>query len=855
MADIAAFEPAKTSDRLRLSVRLLFVGVFVILASLLAAALLFNRFEALDFGKRRAENLAYILSSHLTRTIGGIDTTLSQLALVSSRIGGPSARAEDWNSALDAAKSGAAGIAALIVTDETGTIRHATLPQVVGQPRADTYLFTQLRNDPNAELVANPPVRGQASGQWVIPFGRRLLSPDGKFAGVLVATLEPERLRGFYRTIDIGRGGIISVLHPEMAVLFREPSSADSTGQTARDNPLLAQHRRAPEFGFVRAPFEPGGPVYLSAYRQVVNPPLLVAVSLAESDVLAAWWSSATISFGIMAGFGVLLIFAWRVIMREIRARTEVEARIVAQANELTAATNKRAEADAALRTSEAQFQSIMDHAPMMVSLRDLDGRFTFINRSYVAFAGQSEESILGHTVSELRSKDYGEAIAKEDQDIIRQRRVVQREMTLEKADGPRTVLAVKFPVYDAHGAITGVGTVMADITEQKRIEIHLAQSQRIEAVGQLTGGIAHDFNNLLTAILLNADVLVGIVDEKTRPLAEAVRMAAERGADLTRRLLAFGRRQMLEPRPTDIRDLLSGMEALMHRTLGEHIEIQFRHAADLWDAKVDPGQLENAVLNLSVNARDAMPNGGQLTVETANVEFDAEQAAINPEIRPGQYVMIAVGDTGTGMPRNVVERAFEPFFTTKDVGKGTGLGLSMVYGFVKQSGGHVRIYSEVGIGTVVRLYVPRSETVAATPDIAPALAPDLPKGTETILFVEDDPMVRKHTGMQIVGLGYAIVAAENAVDALSLVEQGCMPDLLFTDVVMPGGMNGRQLALRLRERWPHLRVLYTSGYAQGALTIDGEAVPTKYVLGKPYRRRDLAAKLREVLDEPIGAL
>src|SRR5205807_1654765 len=276
---------------------------------------------------------------------------------------------------------------------------------------------------------------------------------------------------------------------------------------------------------------------------------------------------------------------------------------------------------------------------------------------------------------------------------------------------------------------------------------------------------------------------------------------------------------------------LLTGMEPLMHRTLGEHIEIQRQHVMDLWSATVDPGQLENAVLNLAVNARDAMPNGGTLTIETANVEFDVEQAAAYPEIKPGQFVMIAVGDTGSGMPPEVVVRAFEPFFTTKDVGKGTGLGLSMVYGFVKQSGGHARIYSEVGIGTVVRLYLPRSAAATTTASPAPASASKLPTGDETILFVEDDPMVREHTGRQIVGLGYAVMAAENGAEALAMVDNGCVPDLLFTDVVMPGGMNGRQLALRLRKRWPRLRVLYTSGYAHGALTIDGEAVATKYVL------------------------
>jgi CheY-like chemotaxis protein len=214
---------------------------------------------------------------------------------------------------------------------------------------------------------------------------------------------------------------------------------------------------------------------------------------------------------------------------------------------------------------------------------------------------------------------------------------------------------------------------------------------------------------------------------------------------------------------------------------------------------------------------------------------------------------MIAVGDTGCGMPPEVVARAFEPFFTTKDVGKGTGLGLSMVYGFVNQSGGHARIHSEVGVGTVVRLYLPRSMTAPETAEAEPASPAELPTGKETILFVEDDPMVRQHTGKQIVGLGYAILMAENATEALALIDDGYVPDLLFTDVVMPGGVNGRQLALKLRERWPELRVLYTSGYAHGQLTIDGESVPSKYVLGKPYRRADLAAKLREVLDEPAG--
>jgi CheY-like chemotaxis protein len=257
-------------------------------------------------------------------------------------------------------------------------------------------------------------------------------------------------------------------------------------------------------------------------------------------------------------------------------------------------------------------------------------------------------------------------------------------------------------------------------------------------------------------------------------------------------------------------------------------------------------------VLNLAVNARDAMPEGGRITIETLNTVLDAQEAEINPEIKPGDYVVVAVHDTGCGMPPDVVARAFEPFFTTKDVGKGTGLGLSMVYGFVKQSGGHVRLSSDVGKGTVVRLYLPRSAVAGASVDGTRSARSALPHGEETILFVEDDPMVRQHTERQIVTLGYRVITAENAAAALAHVEEGCQPDLLFTDIVMPGGVNGRQLAQKLRRRWPTLRVLYTSGYARGTLDIDGEQVPSKYVLGKPYRRSDLANKLREVLDEPL---
>jgi CheY-like chemotaxis protein len=300
---------------------------------------------------------------------------------------------------------------------------------------------------------------------------------------------------------------------------------------------------------------------------------------------------------------------------------------------------------------------------------------------------------------------------------------------------------------------------------------------------------------------------------------------------------------------------MLGDMAPLMQRTLGEHIEIKLVRGESLWPATIDRGQLESAVLNLAVNARDAMPDGGRLTIETGTAELDENYAAINPDARPGQYVMIAVSDTGAGMPPEVMARAFEPFFTTKEVGKGTGLGLSMVYGFAKQSEGHARIYSEVGVGTVVRLYLPRSkEVVSATP--APAAAPvALPTGTETILLVEDDSLVRAYASAQLSAFGYKVITAENGRQAIEAIERGCAPDLLFTDMIMPGGMNGRELAEQLHRHHPRLKVLYTSGYAHSAMTGEaGGAAQVTHLLGKPYRRRDLAIKVREVLDEPAAA-
>ena len=530
-----------------------------------------------------------------------------------------------------------------------------------------------------------------------------------------------------------------------------------------------------------------------------------------------------------------------------------VDAALSAAEAGLRERARQRDEADAALRINQAQFQSIMDHSPVLVLVKDLAGNYTFVNRVAETWVGASAKPEVGRSVRDIMSKEGADEVALADAKVIATKTPLQREMTIETPTGRRTMLSVKFPLLDATNSVSAIGTIVTDITDRKHAEAQLSQAQRMDAVGQLTGGVAHDFNNMLTAILLNADVLATeIENDSLRQLAEGMRRAAEHGAELTSRLLAFGRRQTLMPRPTDINELLSDMVPLMLRTLGEHIEIKLTRGADLWPATVDRGQLENAVLNLAVNARDAMPSGGRLTIETANVELDEDYAARNPDVRTGRYVMIAVADTGSGMAPDVLERVFEPFYTTKGVGKGTGLGLSMVYGFVTQSEGHVRIYSDVGVGTVVRLYLPPSKD-AAVPAVTPPV--ELPTGTETILLVEDDAMVRASAVGQLGALGYRVVVAEDARRAIEMVEHGGAPDLLFTDMVMPGGMNGRELAEHLHRRYPGLKVLYTSGYAHGTMVEEpAGAAQVRHVLGKPYRRQDLATKVREVLDEPSAA-
>jgi signal transduction histidine kinase len=385
-------------------------------------------------------------------------------------------------------------------------------------------------------------------------------------------------------------------------------------------------------------------------------------------------------------------------------------------------------------------------------------------------------------------------------------------------------------------------------LDEKGAADVQLRQAQKMEAVGQLTGGVAHDLNNILTVITGTIEILAEAVAGQPElvAIAKMIEEAAARGGDLTQRLLAFARKQPLQPCEVDVNALVMESAKLLRPTLGEHIETHMKLAGDAWPALVDPSQLTNAILNLSLNARDAMPEGGTLIIETSNVVLDDAYVSMNSDVVAGDYVMVAVTDTGHGIPAAILNKVFEPFFTTKDVDKGTGLGLSMVYGFVKQSNGHIKIYSEEGHGTTIRIYLPRAASVAD-----PAVAdgpPVLEGGRETILVVEDDNLVRTFVVSQIQSLGYLTLAAVNAAEAMAVIDGPQAIDLLFTDMIMPGSMNGRQLAAAALKRRASLRILYTSGYSNEAIIHHGQLDAGVLLLAKPYRKSDLARMIRTAL-------
>jgi PAS domain S-box-containing protein len=523
----------------------------------------------------------------------------------------------------------------------------------------------------------------------------------------------------------------------------------------------------------------------------------------------------------------------------------ELEQRVVERTNEL--------------RRSEVQFRElvsgVIDYAIYML---DIEGNIVSWNAGAERIKGYSKNEAVGNHFSMFYTpEDREKRVPWHALTVAATMGKYEAEAWRVRKDGQRFWASVVIDaIYDDSGTVVGFAKVTRDLTDRRLIEEQLRQSQKMEAIGQLTGGVAHDFNNLLTVIVGNLETIwrhAPPEDGKLRRALDQVTRGAQRAVTLTQQLLAFSRRQPLNPKPTDINRLVAGMSDLVRRTIGENISVETVLAGGLWRVEIDAHQLESALLNLAVNARDAMPEGGKLTIETANAHLDDGYADRYPELTPGQYVALCVTDTGTGMSAEVMTHAFEPFYTTKPIGHGTGLGLSQVYGFVKQSGGHVKLYSEVDQGTTVKIYLPRMSRQAEEEQDEPVALPPIGGKHEVVLVVEDDDDVRLFTTESLRELGFTVVQAHDAPSALKLLQLRPEVQLIFTDVGLPG-MNGAQLVESARALRPDIKVLFTTGYARNAIVHQGRLDPGVELITKPFTRVQLASRIRDVLDVPTGA-
>jgi PAS domain S-box-containing protein len=531
-----------------------------------------------------------------------------------------------------------------------------------------------------------------------------------------------------------------------------------------------------------------------------------------------------------------------------LRSRDLLEERVLQRTAELERATK-------AVHESEARLQSILDNSTAVVYVKDLDGRYLLINREYERLFHVTGEHMRSKTDLDVFPREIAERLRENDAKALRSGGAIQMEELVPQDDGVHTYVSVKFPLFDPAGHAYAVCGISTDLTDLKRAEEQLRHVQKMDAIGRLAGGIAHDFNNLLTVINGYSGLLLEELDSNDSARASVAEIldAGERASNLTRQILAYSRKQVLEPNVWDINTIVSEMTSMIRRLVGEDVSFVTSLVHEEGLVLVDRGQLEQIILNLVVNARDAMPGGGKLTIETATLVLDEDYVSTHLEVTPGPHVMLAVTDTGEGMSPDVAARIFEPFFTTKEVGKGTGLGLSVVFGIVKQSGGSISVYSEPGVGTTFRIYFPEvKQTGAIEPSSAPAPVREIAllRGSETILLVEDEDAVRAFAANVLRRQGYEVLEAHNGLEAIEVLQRSqSSVRLLVTDVVMPE-MGGPALVARLRELHPALPVLYMSGYAERAVVHNGLVKSKQPFLPKPFTPIVLARKVREVLDK-----
>ncbi|MCK6452091.1 MAG: ATP-binding protein [Alphaproteobacteria bacterium] len=912
---------------------------------------------------RYAANMALAVEHDTTRSFQGINLALG--AVVDAFALAADRRADDpaLRAILQQKIADLPYVRSIGIADENGMLVQGSSgfePVPVG----DRDYFQAHRDSPDPGLRVGAPMVSRTRQTTFVPVTRRLSRPDGSFAGVALAAVDPTTFERLYDKLEIGRDGIVALVLRNWVMLARTPAGEGVVGRSFADSPVFRDHVARNPSGSVRATGVIDGIERIYAYRTVEPFPLMVLIGLDLGRARESLWSAGAyglLSVGMLSIMvvvaTVLLVVAMRrqrLLLEQVRSseqrfrdfaevstdwlyelddqfrfsyisprRQEViglptrqrlgrtpfeaasaeelagqresfeqfrrhlesrhefrgiefwtrlpdgqqrwlsisgrpvldaEGRLVAYRGAGTDLTQRKAAERAALAAHQRLMDAV-DSLPDCFALFDADDRLVVWNTAFAQFYAGEAKVHIGLPFAEhaafiaARAALPGELGDTADAwlaERLRRHREPGQPFDVHLSDGRW------FRVIESRTCEGGIALLIADNSARRQAEDSLARAQKLEALGQLTGGIAHDFNNLLTVIMGQADVLDQDLPKGSpgRDMVATIMQAAERGSALTRQLLAFARRQPLRPARMDVNRLIRDLEPLLRRTLTSAIDVKIALGSGLGPCIADPAQLESAILNLAINARDAMSKGGVLTIETAHAHLDEDYVALNRDATAGDYVLISVTDNGEGMTPEVASRAFEPFFTTKPVGQGTGLGLSMVYGVIKQSGGHVKVYSEVGRGTTVKLYLPCGD--AAGGSMLPGDGEGggaLPRGDETILLVEDDESVRKVVSDQLRRLGYRVLEAGDGAAAMSVAggDQGF--DLLLTDMVLSGGINGHELALAARRLRPALKVMFMSGYPTAVLASRDGLAPDVRLLGKPFTIQALARAVRDTLD------
>ncbi|MCW5747009.1 MAG: response regulator [Alphaproteobacteria bacterium] len=813
-------------------------ALYLVFATTAVLELFVRRHDAIDEATRRAEGLNYLLLEHLRSTVVSIDGALKQLAAHSRRVGGPEAGKEQWSPILSSVLASLSGVGSLSVVSADGVVRYATSPGLAGLSHADDRLIESLRDGRGTSLVAGAPRRSHVSGHLVLPLGLRLETEQGVFAGAVVATLDPELLRAIYQAVEVGPNGAILIADSGGTVLLRHPPDSAAVPAQLTEGALAEAMTHGGFSGVVKGPLAKGGSERLTVYRMLNQPRLLVGVSLSAADVSDEFNRDALVRVVALALMGLAVFYGGRALAREAGSRARSERAIAQRERHLMEA------------------QRIADMASLRFSGPDLGAAVSDRARAFFAWPA-ARATVTADAIADLVVDIDAEAFRREIDTCREAHRGFALDLRTGDVQNPARLLHVEGSWEEAGpDAPEGVLVVFHDVTRERRAESRLRHAERLEAVGRLTGGVAHDFNNMLTVILGNVDRLSDNTDAQvTREAVDEIGRAAERAAELTQQLLAFARRQPLRPQRIDINELVRAAAGMLGRVLGRQVELQLELSDAPCRTLIDAGQVETALVNLCANARDAMPSGGRLTIASSLVDLDAAYVRDQPDAVAGRHVMLSVSDTGVGIPAEQLPFVFEPFFSTKEVGQGTGLGLAMVYGFVKQSGGHVRIQSEPGKGTTIRLYLPEAvdSSLAAAESGKPGSEPSRGAG-EAILLVEDEEMVRESLTRQLTDLGYEVVVTADGAAALAALAAQPRIALLLTDVILSSGLNGREIAERAGALRPDLPIVFMSGHEESVMAREGRLEPLLRVLSKPFRKQELADIVRRALDERRAA-